>query len=90
MEEILGSNTMNASLYARSRMTRLITMSRRNNWNNRLLSCIFICVFATVMKNLGEVSAATFNQQSAEVSTYSYEGRLNSSNYILYMNFSHE
>ena len=81
MEIILGSNTMNTNLYAKSRMTRVITMSRRNKWKNRLLSRTFICVVAMMMKNLGGISAATFNQQSAEVSTYSYEGRLKFQNF---------
>ena len=80
MEIILGSKTMNTNLYAKSRITRVITMSRRINQKNKLLSFTFICVVATMMKNLGAISAATFNQQSAEVSTYSYEGRLNFQN----------
>ena len=72
---------MDTNLYAKPRVTNTTktTMSRRCNWQRRLLSCTLICVITCMIQGLSGIRAATFTHQSesSETSTYVYEGKPN-------------
>ena len=81
---------MDTNLYAKPRVANptKTTMSRRCNWQCRLLSCTLVCVIT--IQGLGGIRAATFTRQSqsSETSTYVYEGKTNFM-HVINQNFIH-
>ena len=80
---------MDTNLYAKPRVentTKTAKMSRRSNWQSRLLTCTLICVISSLTQGLSGIQAATFTRQTElESSTYVYEGKTNNffQNYII-------
>ena len=72
---------MDTNLYAKPRVentTKTAKMSRRSNWQSRLLTCTLICVISSLTQGLSGIKAATFTRQTElESSTYVYEGKTN-------------
>ena len=70
---------MDTNLYAKPRVentTKTAQMSRRSNWQSRLLTCTLICLISSLTQGLSGIQAATFTRQSdLESSTYLYEGK---------------
>ena len=68
---------MDTNLYAKPRVentTKTAKMSRRSNWQSRLLTCTLICVISSLTQGLSGIKAATFTRQT-ELESYVYEGK---------------
>ena len=89
----LGSNrlTMDTNLYAKPRVKKTAEMSRRSNWQSRLLTCTLICLISSLTQGLIGIQAATFTRQSdLESSTYLYEGKTKYNHDIRQVSFTYE
>ena len=69
---------MDTNLHAKPRVNDTTKMSRRCNWQSRLLTCTLIYVLSSLIQGLDRIQAATFTLQTElESSTYEYEGKTN-------------
>ena len=76
---------MDTNLYAKPRVKNTAKMSRRSNWQSRLLTCTLICLISSLTQGLSGIQAATFTRQTElESSTYLYEGKTKYNDNIRY------